>query len=204
MFSTNNKHEIEKQIFEPIPYNNVRGMIIEPTLSMVSNPNLNYYLILEKYNIPYVMINAYYDELEPLSITINDEKGGYIQTEHLISLGHQNILGFFKNDDLQGTKRIKGYLKANRFHSITINPTNIITYNTQEKTIKPKKELERILDRPNTELPSAIVCYNDELAMSLLEVLRNKQIKVPEDISLIGYDDSAFSKVSEVKLTTIK
>lgn len=204
LFSTDNKHEIEKQILERIPFNNVSGIIIEPTLSMVSNPNLNYYLILEKYNIPYVMINAYYDELEPLSITINDEKGGYIQTEHLISLGHQNILGFFKNDDLQGTKRMKGYLKAHRFHSITINPTNIITYNTQEKTIKPKKELERILDRPNTELPSAIVCYNDELAMSLLEVLRNKQIKVPEDISLIGYDDSAFSKVSEVKLTTIK
>src|SRR5699024_1948410 len=118
-------------------------------------------------------------------------------------LGHQNILGFFKNDDLQGTKRMKGYLKAHRFHSIPINPTNIITYNTQEKTIKPKKELERILDRPNTELPSAIVCYNDELAMSLLDVVRNKQIKVPEDISLIRYDDSAFSKVSEVKLTTI-
>src|SRR5699024_10033702 len=159
-----------------IPFNNVSGIIIEPTLSMVSNPNLNYYLILEKYNIPYVMINAYYDELEPLSITINDEKGGYIQTEHLISLGHQNILGFFKNDniiyirqqnilwifkndDIQDTKRMKGYLKAHRFHSIPINPTNIITYNTQEKTIKPKKELERTLDRPNTELPSAIVCY---------------------------------------------
>src|SRR5699024_2927797 len=46
--------------------------------------------------------------------------------------------------------------------------------------------------------------YNDELAMLLLEVLREQNIKVPEDISLIGYDDSVLSRVSEVKLTTIK
>src|SRR5699024_2880489 len=115
LISKDNKHEIEKQILERITFNHVSDIIIVPTIHMISNPNINYYLILEKYNIIYVMINAYYDELEPLSNTINEEKGGYIQTEHLISLGHQNIVGFFKNDDLQGTKRMKGYLKAHRF-----------------------------------------------------------------------------------------
>src|SRR5699024_3429515 len=122
LFSTDNKHEIEKQILERIPFNNVSGIIIESTLSMVSNLNLIYYLILEQSNIYYIMSNAYYDKLDLLTIIINDEKSGYIQTEHLIFLGHQIILGFFKNDDLQGTKRMKGYLKAHRVHSITINP----------------------------------------------------------------------------------
>ncbi|WP_405096683.1 GntR family transcriptional regulator [Oceanobacillus sp. FSL H7-0719] len=204
LFSTDNQHENEKQILEKILTYQVDGVIIEPTQSAISNPNINYYLNLEKLNIPYIMINAYYDELEPLSITIDDEKGGYVITEHLIEQGHRNILGFFKTDDLQGTKRMKGYLKAHRTHQIPINPTNIITYNTEEKMTKPREELEKILDQTNNELPTAIVCYNDENAMLLLESLRKRNIKVPDDISLVGYDDSMLSRVSEVKLTTIK
>lgn len=204
IYSTDNNNESEKQILEKILTYHVDGVIIEPTKSAISNPNINYYLNLEKSNIPYIMINAYYDELEPLSITINDEKGGFMQAEHLIEQGHKNILGFFKTDDLQGIRRMKGFLKAHRAHKVTIKPSNIITYHTQEKVSKPLEELEKTLSLSREEWPTAIVCYNDELAMRLLEVLRRKSIKVPEDISLIGYDDSVLSRVSEVKLTTIK
>jgi len=204
IYSTDNNHESEKQILEKILTYHVDGVIIEPTKSAISNPNINYYLNLEKSDIPYIMINAYYDELEPLSITINDEKGGFMQTEHLIEHGHQNIIGFFKTDDLQGTKRMKGFLKAHRAHQVPIKPSNIVTYHTQEKMSKPREELEKALSQLKGERPTAIVCYNDELAMLLLEVLREQNIKVPEDISLIGYDDSVLSRVSEVKLTTIK
>lgn len=204
LYSTDNNHENEKKILEKILTHHVDGVIIEPTQSAISNPNINYYLNLEKSNIPYIMINAYYDELEPLSITIDDEKGGFIQTEHLIEQGHENILGFFKTDDLQGTRRMKGYLKSHRSNHLPIRPSNIITYHTQEIMTKPREELKKILELPNEEWPTAIVCYNDELAMLLLDVLRKKNIKVPEDISLIGYDNSILSRVSEVKLTTIK
>lgn len=204
LFSTDNNHENEKQILEKILTYQVDGVIIEPTQSAISNPNINYYLNLEKLNIPYIMINAYYDELEPLSITIDDEKGGYTITNHLIEQGHQNILGYFKTDDIQGNRRMKGYLKAHRTSQISINPNNIITYNTEEKMKKPREELEKILEQPNKDWPTAIVCYNDEIAMLLLESLRKRNIKVPEDISLVGFDDSLLSRVSEVKLTTIK
>lgn len=204
LFNTDNNHENEKQVLEKILTYQVDGVIVEPTKSAISNPNINYYLNLEKSNIPYIMINAYYDELEPLSIIINDEKGGFLQTEHLIELGHQNILGFFKTDDLRGTRRMKGYLKAHRTHHVSISPNNIVTYHTQEKISKPPEELEKILDQSSNHQPTAIVCYNDELAMLLLEVLRRRNIKVPEDISLVGYDDSSLSEISEVKLTNIR
>lgn len=203
LFSTDNKHENEKQILEKILTYQVDGVIIEPTKSAISNPNLNYYLNLEKLNIPYIMINAYYDELEPLSITIDDEKGGLAITNHLIEMGHKNILGFFKTDDLQGTRRMKGYLKAHRSNGIPINPNNIITFNTEEKLVKPREQLEKILEESN-DLPTAIVCYNDEIAMILLDSLRKRNLKVPEDISMVGYDNSVLSRVSEVKLTTIR
>ncbi|SDZ48263.1 GntR family transcriptional regulator, arabinose operon transcriptional repressor [Evansella caseinilytica] len=204
LYSTNNNSENEKRILEDILSQNVDGAIIEPTRSAYSNPNINYYFNLERMDIPYIMINAFYDELEPLCLIMDDEKGGFIQTEHLIKSGHTDIIGFFKTDDIQGTKRMKGYIKAHRRHNIPINPKNIITYFSEEKNEKPATALDELLSASGQErMPTAIVCYNDELAMILLEVLRRKKLKVPDDISLVGYDDSFLAQVSEVKLTTV-
>ncbi|KAB8137614.1 GntR family transcriptional regulator [Gracilibacillus oryzae] len=203
LFSTNNDHDNERKFLENILTQQFDGVIIEPTKSAVSNPNINYYLNLERQNIPYLMINAFYDELEPFHIVMDEEKGGFLQTEHLIELGHKNIIGFFKTDDTQGTKRMKGYLKAHRKHNIEISPNNIIPYTTEEKAEKPIEELQKLLE--NTEnRPTGIVCYNDELAIKLLDVIREKQLKVPDDISMVGFDDSFMAEVTEVKLTTIK
>ncbi len=206
LFSTNNNHENEKEFLERILILNPDGAIIEPTKSAISNPNLNLYLNLEKLNIPYIMINAYYDELEPLSITVDDETGGYLQTKHLIDLGHKNIIGFFKTDDLQGTKRMKGYLKALREHNIPINPQFIVTFDTSEKMTKPIEKLNLLLSQDNNQetKPTGIVSYNDELAILFLNILRAKNIIVPDDISIVGYDNSFLAEASEVKLTTIE
>jgi GntR family transcriptional regulator of arabinose operon len=202
LFSTNNDHLNEKHILETIISQRFNGVIIEATRSATSNPNINYYLNLESLGIPYIMINAYYDELEPVSVVVDDGKGGYLQTEHLIKLGHRNIVGFFKTDDMQGVKRMKGFIKALRVYEIPINPKNIITYNTSEKSSKPAEIFKNMLDS-SLEKPTGLVCYNDELAMKLLDVIRQKKMNVPEDISIVGFDNSFFAEVSEVKLTTI-
>lgn len=202
IFSTNNTHEMERVVLEKILAQQFDGVIVEPTKSGSSNPNISYYLKLEQLEIPYIMINAFYDELEPVSIVMDDEKGGFLQTEHLINLGHRNIVGCFKTDDLQGIKRMKGFLKAHRQNNIPVRQSHIITYNTEEKLIKPVEELEKLLDSSDDPI-TGLVCYNDELAMMLLELLRNKNIKVPEDISIVGHDDSMLAEISEVKLTSI-
>ncbi|WP_347549144.1 GntR family transcriptional regulator [Pseudalkalibacillus hwajinpoensis] len=202
VYSTNNSVENERRILEKILAQKIDGVIIEPTKSAFLNPNLHYYFNLECLNIPYIMINAFYDELEPPSLIMNDEEGGYIQTDHLIQLGHRDILGFFKVDDVQGLKRMKGYIKAHRDHHLLVDPSNIITYNSEEKMTRPVKKLKEIVLRNN--LPSAVVCYNDELAIMLLEVFRESNLRVPDDISIVGHDDSFLAQASEVKLTTIQ
>lgn len=201
VYSTNNSVESERRILENILTQKVDGVIIEPTKSAFSNPNLKYYFNLERLNIPYIMINAFYNELEPPSLIVDDEKGGYLQTEHLIEHGHQQILGFFKTDDVQGVKRMKGYIKAHRNYGIPVDPNFIITYDSEEKASTPVKKLESIISFHRTF--SAVVCYNDELAIRLLDVFRQKNLHVPNDISVIGFDDSFLTQVSEVKLTTV-
>ncbi|WP_082232999.1 GntR family transcriptional regulator [Halobacillus massiliensis] len=202
LFSTNNNHEKEREYLEKIITQGFDGAIIEPTKSAYSNPNINYYLNLERLNIPYIMINAYYEALEPISVVVDDEKGAFMQTEHLIKQGHRDIVGFFKTDDMQGTLRMKGYLKAHRVHKIPLNPKLITTYQTDEKNSKPLEKLKQLLT--NTEdKPTAIVCYNDELAIMLINVLREMNLKVPQDISIVGFDNSFFAELSEVKLTSV-
>ncbi len=202
VYFTNNNHENEKRVLETILSQNFDGVIIEPTKSAFTNPNINYYFNLERLNIPYLMINAFYEELDPLCYIMDDVMGGYVQTEHLIKLGHKNIMCFFQTDDIQGVKRMKGYIKAHRNYGITIDPKNIVTYNSEQKTEKPREMLNEIILQ--NERPTALVCYNDELALSLLDVLRENHLSVPKDISIVGYDDSLLAQASEVKLTTIK
>lgn len=202
LFSTDNNQENERIILEKIISQQFAGVIVEPTKSAYSNPNITYYLNLERLSIPYIMINSFYDELEPVSIVTDDEKGGFLQTEHLIKLGHRKIIGCFKTDDTQGTKRMKGYFQAHRKYDIPINPAYIITYNTEEKHTKPTEELENILNLKE-DIITGLVCYNDELALNFLEILRKKDVQVPEEISIVGYDDSFLAEISEVKLTSV-
>src|SRR5699024_5724229 len=125
------------------------GVIVEPTKSAHTNPNITYYLNLERLSIPYIMINAYYDELDPFSVVMDDEKGGFLQTDHLIELGHKKIIGFFKTDDFQGIKRMKGFLKAHRTHNISVNPSLTITYTSENKREKPMTEFKKLLASEN-------------------------------------------------------
>lgn len=201
LFSTNNNHEREKEVLESILQQNFDGLIIEPTKSAITNPNINYYINIESKGIPYVMINAYYEELDPLSLSVNDVKGGFLQTDHLIKLNHKDIIGVFKEDDLQGIRRMKGFINAHRENRINLNADNIITFNSSNRETKPREELRRILSR--NRIPTAIVSYNDQIALYLLDVIREKNLQVPEDISIVGFDDSFLAEVSEVKLTTV-
>src|SRR5690606_21780123 len=84
---TDNEIEKEKLCLEAMLSRSIDGFIIEPTRSTGYNPNLHYYLELERKKIPYLMINQYYSQLNPSYMMVDDEKGGYLATDHLLSLG---------------------------------------------------------------------------------------------------------------------
>jgi GntR family transcriptional regulator of arabinose operon len=199
---TDNDVEKEKQCLQAMLTRNIDGLIVEPTKSSNYNPNIQYYLELEQHNIPYLMINAFYSQLVPPHIIMNDELGGFMATEHLINLGHRKIVGLFKTDDLQGVNRMQGFIRAFREHEITFFPDMVITYSTEDKDQKVLNQLKRFFTSDTR--PTAIVCYNDQLAISVLNILRDLEINVPEDVSIVGYDDSFLADATEVKLTSIK
>ncbi|MFC4600355.1 substrate-binding domain-containing protein [Cohnella hongkongensis] len=202
--STNHNMEQEKKCLQNILTRRVDGLIVEPTKSAITNPNIGYYLNIENSGIPYVMINAFYPELSPLSLTMDDELGGFKATEHLIQLGHKRIAGIFKTDELQGGGRMKGFIRAHREAKLEMSPNMVITYVTKEQYANPKEEIMRLLLQEEALRPTAIFCYNDEVAFHVYAEIRKLGLRVPEDISLVGFDDSHFAQMNEVKFTTIK
>ncbi|MGA9175453.1 MAG: GntR family transcriptional regulator [Thermoactinomyces sp.] len=200
--STNNRPEDEKECLQMMLDKHVDGLILEPTKTALYNENLDYYLTLEQKRIPYIMINAYYPNLQPPSLTMDDELGGYLAAKHLIELGHRRIAGLFKTDDLQGINRMKGFFRAHREAALSVHPGMIVSYVTEEKEEKPRAAFQRLMR--SEDRPTAVFCYNDEIALAILDVIRGMGLKVPRDISVVGYDDSHLAEASEVKLTTVK
>lgn len=190
--------DLEKDALEKMIKFGVDGLIIDPTMSNKLNGNLAYYSILDEMEIPYVMINSYYEELNSFSIRNDDVKAGFLATEHLLQKGHRDILLITKIDDLQGKKRLQGYIKAHQDFKIPYRNKNIITYET-----KNLLTVEKILKEIDYSAVTAIVSYNDELAVDIINIFKEKGIMVPKDISIVSHDDSLVGNLSEFPLTTV-
>lgn len=201
LFSTDNDKDLERQCLEMIMNYPLNGLIIEPTKSAYDNENAQYYAHLEAHHTPYVMINETYPNLQAPCVKINDEQGAFMVTEHLIEQGHQHIAGFFKCDDRQGVQRMAGFMRAHQQHKLPFSSRNMIQYTTEEKETKPVQAAASLLKQE--QRPTAFVSYNDQLAVRLLEVTRQKGIAVPDDLAITGFDDSYLAVATEVKLTTV-
>ncbi|MDI4644068.1 GntR family transcriptional regulator [Cohnella hashimotonis] len=199
--STEGSKEKERESLETMLTQGVCGLIVEPTKSAEGNPNYETFMALEYHGIPMLMINEQYPDLDWPCVKVDDEAGGFLATEHLLAAGHRAIAGLFKTDDLQGVQRMKGFVQAHRERRLSVPPELLVRYRTENRASRPHEALRELLSRP--EPPTAIVCYNDQLAVSLLDVIREAGLRVPEDLSIVGYDDSFLATATEVKLTTV-
>lgn len=199
--STDNDKEKEMECLRLMLSEPLSGLIIEPTKSAEGNPNLPFYLSMQSRNLPFLMINERYRELEVPCLKVDDELGGLTAVRRLIERGHRRIAGFFKTDDLQGVNRLRGFMHAHREAQVTLAPEHVVTYATTQKGELPAARARELLSSPDR--PTAFVAYNDELAVPLINAARELGLSVPGDLSIVGFDDSALALASGVPLTTL-
>lgn len=199
--STNNNIEEEKRALESMLSYGVDGLIVEPTQSNRYNPNVGYYLSFKKRDIPFVMINAYYEELDVPFLCLDDVQSSYIATTELIKNGHKNIALISKMDDLQGKFRMKGYIKALGEAKLQFHPEHVFSFSTETKS-DLYQNLRTFLTE-NKDLFTALVCYNDEVGLVIANLCRELNISIPEDLSIIGQDNSYIVQNGHIKLTTL-
>jgi GntR family transcriptional regulator of arabinose operon len=198
--STNNDHEQERACLQQMMDQVVDGLIVEPTKSSQYNPNLAYYMALKEAGIPLVMINAYYEELDLPHICVNDTRSGYLATNYLLKQQHQHLMLITKIDDLQGKYRMKGFVKALEEAKQTFAAEDILTYTTETKDAVIAQAVSRL--KQANEI-TGVVCYNDEIAHRLIQQLHAVGMNVPEDVSIVGNDDSPLSTLTSPGITTL-
>ena len=133
--------------------------------------------------------------------------GGEMLTEHLILDGHSTIGMILLEDDIIGHERYLGYCRAMIRHGLPISDRLIFKV--------PARRMDRIRhDHANRDLSqiaeelsqsaTAVVCQTDELAFSLIRVLENRKIRVPDMISVAGFDNSYLRTAGRISLTTMQ
>lgn len=200
--NTNNIKEREARYLASVMDHNVAGIIIEPTVS--SRPNTNSKLLhdIAGTGIKTVFINACYDDFDGAYVLLDDMRGGYTAAEYLLQLGHRKIAGIFKTDDKQGVRRKEGYLSAMAAYGAAADHRIIGEYETANMYDYPYMFAQSLIQ--NGGCPTAFFCYNDQCALMVIQAIRDKGLRIPEDVSVVGYDDSISPMHSEMKLTTIR
>ncbi len=196
--STNNLVGMESRSLQFMLERQVDGLIIVPTRSALPCANLDLYHTIMQSGIPIVFIDSYYSELSVPFVALDDVAAGYMATQHLLSKGHRNISGIFSHINRQGHLRYLGYAKALIEYGIPIQEERIFWYS--KETLNQVLNGSSFMESLNTS--TAAMCFNDHLALTLIDHLRQIGKNVPEDLSVIGIDNSELAKISS--LTSIE
>ena len=121
-------------------------------------------------------------------------------TKYLLEMGHRNLVGIFKADDFQGKERHKGFVRALQEAGFSYDPDRVVWFHTEDRRSKPALIAKQLLEQGMCV--DGIVCYNDQIAADVIRALEELGKKVPEDISVTGYDNSIMTG-GNLSLTTI-
>ncbi|HEY4390967.1 MAG TPA: LacI family DNA-binding transcriptional regulator [Paenibacillus sp.] len=158
-----------------------------------------YILELKRRGIPYVLIDNQQPENDAYSVTIDNYKGGYAATTHLLELGHTSIAHICGQEMFRSTReRRSGFLRALQDKGLT--PFEIVHgefeidsgYETCKRWLVEGK------------LPSAIFAGDDHIALGAINALQESGVSVPGRVSIVGYDDHYIASKLRPHLTTVR
>lgn len=152
-------------------------------------------------DLPIVLIDHRGINTDVPTIAVTNEKGGYDATTYLVSLGHRSI-GFVTGvlDFGCSMERLEGYKVALASHDIAFESRFVIPGDfTASSGYAAAKSL---MDLENP--PTAIFCSNDEMAIGAMKAVQDMGLRVPYDVSIIGFDDISKASIVDPPLTTIR
>jgi LacI family transcriptional regulator len=149
-------------------------------------------------DVPFAIVGREVPSLDVNIVSIDNFLGGYLATSYLIQKGHKNI-GIIGMNVWSNRERYKGYVQALSENGLSYSKD--IMY-AEESSIESGKEIAKKLLN-STQRPTAIFACFDVLAVGTLEAAREIGLNVPEDISIIGFDDTVWAQTSYPKLTTV-
>ena len=194
--NTQRDYKKEEEAIKLLLAKRVDGLLITP----VQDKDDDIKNLIEA-NIPFVVVGRDFENIEVDAVYNDEVKGGFLAVEYLIKKGHKRIVlinGFLYKSPAKG--RLEGYKKALKKYRIPLDESlmSVGDINIEDGYERTKQMLGKKLNF------TAIFAYNDMVAFGTMQAIKEKGLRIPEDIELVGYDDIPFSSHISTALTTIK
>ncbi len=205
--ASSNQNDIKQsEVIKRLIDQGIAGLILEPNRilqNMKDHPALK---MIEEAGIPVVTTHWGVSNKRISTITNDDVQAGYEAGRYLTQRGHKHIGILYKEDIQAGHDRYSGFLKALEDVGVFVDPSMIKTFNTSEELKNPRlgyiKTIEMLDDSKNR--PTAIFYFNDLYALQGYSAIREMGLSIPEDISVIGFDNFNTTEMVDPPLTTFE
>lgn len=198
--NTDNDPEKEAAYLNRLADSGVRGVILIPTI--IPSGSRTVFRQLERRGIPYVFCNRTIDGMEHIPfVSSNDFYGGYCATKHLIDNGYRRI-GFISRYHYRTSmNRFYGYTAALLEAGLSIDRSIVVSELKDFQNAGVDAFLEMVFrtERP----PDAFFCHNDDVAAQVCAAIRARGKRIPQDVGVIGYDNTNVCETLEPKLTSV-
>lgn len=207
LFPTENRVGREREVLEHILGCSFCGVLAEGVKTALPNPNIELYRRLMRRGVPTVFMHGKYPDLAD-AVCVDDDNvsGAYTLARHLIGRGHTRLGGVFKSDDIQGHQRYMGFVSALTEAGLELRDDAIGWFTTEDRysllELGSTAALEGYI-RERIGDCTGLVAYNDEIAYYLIKALRQAGKRVPEDVAVVSFDNSYYSSLSQVPITSL-
>ncbi len=173
------------------------GMILLAT--EMSREDFN---ILQGLEVPVVVLDCYYDDLDYDCVVINNSQGAYCAADYLVRMGHRRIGYLHSSVSISNfAERAAGYQKALEAYGISVEERYVLRLSPM--SAQGYQDMVRILEQ-KPELADAYFADNDIIAAAAMKAFREYGYRVPEDISIVGFDDMPLCDIMNPPLSTMR
>lgn len=198
--SSERAYDLEQELVELLVAKDVEGIIINPLYD--EKADLSHLFEVKRRNIPLVLIENVRG-IQASMVDVDNIEASKEAVTYLIGLGHKHIVHFAGPQySMHSNERIEGVRRAFSGHRLIFAEHDIIHAGARLED-GYQAALAFFRDKNKEARPTAVTCYNDLVALGLIRALRELGLRVPEDVSVIGYDDIDMASYASVPLTTI-
>lgn len=202
--TTNESITKEREFLEQLPKSRIQGIIFYP-INATSNMDLAYSLFMNNY--PIVTMDKYYEGLKIGHVVADNRSGGYMAAKKLLGLGHTRI-AFVSSVSLESASSVKnryfGYCQALIEHRIAIDARLVVLdYIHELGAVGETAFYERLVKGLAEAGVTAIQAENDNIAVKIMKAAADFGLKLPEQLSVVGFDNSEIAQLVDIPLTTV-
>lgn len=195
---SNESSRLENKLIEQFLDKGVDGIISVPVSEV--DPDLTEIKKLIQRDYPIVFISSYYREIPRYTVMCDLKDGMYKLAKNMFDQGHRNFVIITGNKKLVPSgERVDGLMKAVKEFDIKVDDSNFI----EADKVTFIGGYSAINDIYNEKKPDLVLAINDIMAMGIISSLKSQKVRIPEDVSVTGFDDIAIAAFQETPLTTV-